>query len=221
MIERILITNLPRRPERRWMALGALVSKGYPIDKITFFKCHDVADYEDHNAAHHAAVADGFPFIVNEPMTNCVSGFMENGIIWLWTWLSLLRGIVNSNEITLLLIDDRPPSIGWERMNLMTSEVHNESFCGIQLDIVSDFLFCHFNLDIQPVTSSCGKRFIAWNDCGFVLSPRGANLLLKEHAKNPSLPPYEIIFRRTEPGFFHVLTNVCTTYPKNPSDWSR
>ena len=224
MIEKILITNVERLSLRRYCALGALASLGYPVNSgiLSFIKCHDQTLFDTTQSVIDAAVGDGFQFFEQLEYHDIGRLLNEkNSVIWLWSWVCCLREIIESDKLTLLLIDDRPPIITWERMNKIVEEVHDEQFHGIQLDVNVNLRFEYESiLPISAeVTSSCGLGFVCENDMGFVLSPKGAAFLLDTVQCTPGDMPYTTIQCRTEPGFYHVLQSVTDQVYAYNSGW--
>jgi len=215
VIEKILITNVERFSLRRHCALGVLASLGYPVssDVLSFHKAHDHKKYATSEAVQRAAIEDGWLFFEHfESGVGAEVGRVldeKKSAIWLWTWVSCLREIIRADKLTLLLIDDRSPTITWECMNEMVREVYNDAFRGIQLDV---FMFLRIEfysiIPTHAITSRCGRGFVAENDMGFILSPNGARFLLDAIRQNPGNMPHTTTKWRMEPGFYHVLESV-------------
>lgn len=222
MIEQILITNLARRPDRRSDILEWLSDRGYSVDCAQCF-AHDMLDYSDEEAIRVHAVQDGFHFFKDLEQIHVVFGgskWQKCALAWLWTWVSMLRKIVLSRKLTLLLIDDRPPMVDSTFMHSILSEVYDGAFKGLQLDIDTCLIESReLAFDVQSVSHHCGRGFIAHNDCGFILSPQGADYLLDCHNKTPELPPYEIVWGCAEPGCYHALDSVCGANRNDDPDW--
>lgn len=224
MIEKILVTNVERLRARRYCALGVLASLGYPINSgiLSFHKSHDRTLYDTIKAVKEAAVKDGFPFFEDMERHGLIGVLHEkNAVVWLWTWVSCLREIIEADKLTLLLIDDRSPTITWERMNKMVGELYDEEFNGIQLDVSMNLRLEYESvLPTFAVNSSCGAGFLCENDMGFVLSPKGAMFLLDKARDNPGDMPYTTTKRRLEAGFYHVLESVTGQNCYWPQEWT-
>ena len=208
MIEKLLVTTIERRPAKMYVALGHLYSMGYPTDeRLEFFRCYDMIKYDSVQEIRDAAIQDGFACFNNLEINGLLP---ETGrFVWLWTWLSCLRRIIESNACTLLLIDDILPVIHWEQMCFLLKEVMSPNFRAIQLwneDLLPDYRGNHHT---QICASLLGKGFRCMNDCGFILSTLGAKFLYEKTIRHAHEGIHTMISRiaveGNVDGLYHAL----------------
>ena len=228
MIEQVLITTVPRKPNvRRWFSLGVLEALGYPVndDRLKFFDAHNNVDYENADAVRLAAVADGFSFfkdseiqdiksVLPGPLATCT---------YFWTFCSVYRQIAESGKTTLQLVDDIMPKCRFDIMRKMVEEVYNSDLLGIQLCVRPlTKTVKSVRHDAEIVTSSLGRGFVSENDYGFLLTPHGAQMLLDEVQKKPYRMFYKIardLAHQDVPGLYHTLESVLDYSYQLPRAW--
>ena len=217
MIDEILVMNLQRREDKWWFMRGALGVLGFPHRKIVRFIAQSGLYYPDVDAVHHAAVADGFSHFDNFRTRSPQSS------AWFWTWVSALRHICDSNKITLLLIDDATPLMGWSwlRFQHLTAEAcrhrRHGDFRAIQL---SKNTVQRSRLpSYKPYSSMLHPGFAGCSDNGVILSAAGASLLLEVHTCSPGAPNLNFLkiaeLGVDDPDYFkglwHTLDQVVNT----------
>ncbi len=111
LLKRIIVPNLPRRTDRRYANLGALVTMGVPHNIIEYFPARDALDYVGQpDAAVDAALAEGF----NMPseMESQYRTFPEEYLKYFcqrWTFTVILKVLsedTDPHNLVMFLVDD-------------------------------------------------------------------------------------------------------------------
>ena len=140
-IEKVLILNLKKRPDRFWTCYGALMATGTPMDRVMRVEASPGIDFKDKDALVRAATEDGFPEferIVRELPADDPNYQLELNIkSQAWDYCRMLRYLKDTNQSGLILYDDRYVK-NWENLeslykSLLRSQSRNDTFI-LQLD---------------------------------------------------------------------------------------
>lgn len=215
MIERVLVLNLDKRRDKWMTMLGSLKGAGFdihPDGKMVYrVSAKDGSTYENGDAVKEAAVADGFDYFWGYDWTGA------RAIAWCWSWARVMREIIRSDKITMFILDDMPPTPGWNYVR----------FCDLTKDAMRDADWDHFKIlqlnpgmalkqDGKMINPMIGQGISGACDFGFVLSPVGAQLLLdaqrtpiySDQGHPYDLPTTDIRRFTTEEYPFDCLTGV-------------
>ena len=214
-----MFMNLERRKDRYWFAMGGLSALNFKEDQIIPFVSHDGQHYESIDSVHDAAFADGFEEFDHFRAES------RNHAAWYWTYRGALREIRDSGKTTLLFIDDHLPKPGWNYIRLS----YLVDYCEFRSNDYGDFRIlqcCHtffgdeqnFFLKHTPETGMLQLGLAGGFDIGNIISPLGAELLLRE-AKNQPLDRspdalYSSLYRKQSEGMglWHTIDEVCSHF---------
>ena len=163
-IEKVLILNLKKRPDRFWTCYGALMATGTPMDRVMRVEASPGIDFKDKDALVRAATEDGFPEferIVRELPADDPNYQLELNIkSQAWDYCRMLRYLKDTNQSGLILYDDRyVKKLGESRIFIQeSSEIAvSERYLYLAVRLL---LFCEFesknetyNVAIFPISN--------------------------------------------------------------------
>ena len=204
MIDKVLVLTLERCVDRQRAWLGASQMRGIPLEIISFVKGHDGSDYRDMSEIAEAASIDGFRF-VEEYAIGTQTEYVQQttgSVSQVWNYARILRHISERSEVCLILNDDKMLTVSFNILNIMVNELLNiegEEYFALQLtqradpneldfkekdrfqqaEISAQIFEAIFHQSILSYKDFFLKRGIAGYDESMVISPAGANWILR------------------------------------------
>ena len=184
MIDKILYTNLNRRPDRNEWFLDNMENAGVPMDIVKVFPAHDWKDYGSVSEIIRAMQSDGFsPEITRGlPPSN---RFASIGNIW--SHCCCLRQIINSGDHVLVMQDDVRFDIPYDELISMLKVVWQtvKGFHIIQLEWVEVVGEWAVQTNLRPNLCYPFEKDYRWShgihglgDKAIIYSPAGALAML-------------------------------------------
>ena len=172
-IEKVIVINLPRRKDRYWFMKSNLMTQGVPDDKIEFYPARDGKDYGSCEEIIEAAAADGFPSFLRD----ITDGDERESFAYYWNWACILRDIIENDRLVMVVLDDRPLEISWQKLTETVKSLQQQYlFKILQLGW---WLEDEDNLDRGEAVPGVTFGIQCHGEYGTVLSAEGAALLLK------------------------------------------
>ena len=205
MIEKVYVLNLPHRQDRKWFMMGHLETIGVPEHCIEFYPARYWKDYESPDAACDAAIADDLPSF------DAWRHLPRSQIVYHWNWCSILRKIIQFNDICMIQNDDRLlKDIDWKALRNAVSYLVNKHppFRILQLNwwrhLGDDWSYVPAELvhcEVAKGTRTSGDQIV-------VVSPEGAKQIFDLIEQNKYV---EMMFRfmskasYPKEGLFHYI----------------
>ena len=225
-LDHVLLTNLKRREDKYFFALGALRTLGFDCfdpnsdpnnGQVLRFIAHDGLDYPSVKSVQEAAVADGFSELGEYEFYNRAQA------AWFWTWRCALRRIVEMEDKTvMLLIDDYIPKDGWtftRFVDLVYSCIREAPDHGFRIIQLTHSAYADERIpedNDKPYTTMLAQGLAGVANYGTILNAEGAQLLLDSIAQPPYVSPElsfgKIAKRQEAPeifrGLWHTIDDV-------------
>ena len=205
MIDKYVIMTIPRALKRQQTVIGGTLAMDVPEPKIRFFKGHDARDFDDNMLRIAEAAADDgykflYPFAIG--MQSAWIKQSAGNVALFWNWARFLKYVADSGETTLLIWDDRIPSVFFDTLETAIAELKKkDNFYLWQLRIRGDAQLMKAlkrpvseYMDIKTQTTLFKSAVRSGNlnpkhliqpgllgyDESMILSPAGAAWLLKQ-----------------------------------------
>lgn len=233
MIKTILIPNLERRTDRKFLNLGALSSQFVPPDIIKYFPAKDGQAFHNVKQMVIQARQDGIP-ISTQYDDMGAWGINTSYFGWQWTWAAMLKGIIDSDSddetLTLILIDDwflrcsfweiqqLAGDAAWDNATLQRKEHYNRFILQLHWTSFGDNpVVPRHTMSHIPVY----RGFKGSGDQATILNKGGAQVLLNIWAERPHEPPerhfWYLAQRKNQFGFYSAMSSNDYVHTFNPA----
>lgn len=118
--------TIPRSLKRQQTVLGGTLAMDVPDAKIHFFKGYDARDFDDNMLRIAEAAADDgykflYPFAVG--MKSAWIKQSAGNVALFWNWARVMKYVVDSGDTTLLIWDDRIPSVFFDTLEMTLAQL--------------------------------------------------------------------------------------------------
>ena len=130
MIDKIIGLTIPKRRTRCWYWLGYNMSKGVPLDALSFWEGETPLEYgNSYKRIADAAAKDGFEFVRHFEGYDNIMVIQQHPaqICQLWSYAQILRHIADGDEITMVTWDDRYLAVPFYILNEIVYEMLNDN----------------------------------------------------------------------------------------------
>ena len=227
MISRWVILNLPKRADRRDIAVSTALRLGVPPPLIDFWHGHDFADFQSFEAMKSAMVADGMGAILDVPRT--IPEFLHGKVAMMWNVARYLRALSKRNTIEALIHDGvlfgKPLSPSFQWMQDVVAEIvaYDPDFKMLTFGLNNGWLSKLKKIDTITPSSVITRGILSWDNYARIYSSKGAHAVLERiFSSNWAVEPNSVLVPRPtdkdntwEEGFYSTILPLGSDFPSS------